>query len=120
MGAARRRSQRLYLFEQQKGRCYLCGEEMVLRAFGKWSALPSNYATFDHVIPKASGGRNVSRNQRLACRLGNKLKGSRDVREYLQFCKDRGISPCTGQALGGFVSRGEDKESQAGGISSDD
>ena len=51
------------LFDRQAGLCHLCGKPMELTQRGTST---KHFATFDHVIPKALGGRASRDNLRLA------------------------------------------------------
>jgi len=66
---------RPWLFRMQKGQCYICREELGKRAYN-----------FDHVVPRASGGKN-GMNRLLAHNTCNSQKGAREPtqaeRDYL-------------------------------------
>ena len=64
MKTKQKRSKRVKLFEQQRGRCGICGEEM-----------PLEQSTFDHIIPASCGGGNSIDNLRLAHKGCNFKRG---------------------------------------------
>ena len=70
-GITRKSAKRTILRRRQGGCCYWCGIAMTHRK----SRVPSA-ETFDHVVPKAHGGRNVFQNLVLACFACNNARGS--------------------------------------------
>lgn len=79
--AGKREAFRRELFERQGGLCHLCGKPMTLqRRTGKRAgAGGSTFASFDHLIPKANGGRNYRTNFRLAHRKCNSARNHRPI-----------------------------------------
>jgi 5-methylcytosine-specific restriction endonuclease McrA len=59
-----RRNRRAVLFGQQQGKCYWCRCEMTNDVTRCKSP---KYATFEHILPKSQGGRDVVNNIVLAC-----------------------------------------------------
>lgn len=64
------------LYTRGNGRCYLCGEPIVLGD-------PDKYPEYDHVQPFSAGGKDDSTNLALACHSCNRRKGSRPLEIYL-------------------------------------
>jgi 5-methylcytosine-specific restriction endonuclease McrA len=78
------------LFQEQKGRCYLCGRTMTYRVG------PPNTATVDHAIPKSKlppGYAENSKNRKAACYKCNQDKADR---EPWEFARDNGTRSSTG------------------------
>ena len=75
----KRRAKKRQVFKQQDGRCYLCGGQMTMQNRCR------NYATWDHVKPRAAGGGNGYGNKRLACFSCNHEKGDWPLKVYLDF-----------------------------------
>lgn len=62
---------RKQLFDNQNGKCYICGKQMTLDySHPDWTIR----ATVDHMIPLSKGGSNSLSNCRLCCSLCNQLK----------------------------------------------
>ncbi|MAP95312.1 MAG: HNH endonuclease [Ponticaulis sp.] len=67
------------LWEHQQGLCALCAKPMPkhrfelahARLWAKWRP------TYDHIIPRSKGGRDVPDNLQLAHAICNKIKGNR-------------------------------------------
>lgn len=70
---------RTALFKAQGGRCFWCQQPMVL---GGRQNRPE-FATLDHVIPKAHGGRNTWQNLVCACRRCNSTRGTKPPDEFV-------------------------------------
>lgn len=69
-----RRKRKLYL--AQKGKCCFCEKKMYA-----CSALPhpiGQLATFEHVHPRSSGGRDTLNNLKISCYRCNKIRGCLD------------------------------------------
>lgn len=62
-------------FREQDGRCHLCGEPMTLVRSGKSSG--KRFASFDHEVPKSSGGTAHPSNLKLAHRACNSARNDR-------------------------------------------
>jgi 5-methylcytosine-specific restriction endonuclease McrA len=56
------------MYKQQKGLCWICGEKMAISP-GAYNS--PKFATFDHLVPKAHGGKNAQENLKLAHRKCN-------------------------------------------------
>lgn len=71
----------LFLFVNDKGRCYLCGVPLVMRMNKRQrrQALRKGLMlmTQDHVVPKAKGGTNHISNLRACCEPCNRAKADR-------------------------------------------
>jgi hypothetical protein len=67
-GVARLRLDYVALHERDLGRCYLCGQ-----------AVPLEVASWDHVVPLASGGPHIDENVRTAHVLCNARKSNADL-----------------------------------------
>lgn len=70
-------SRRDWLFDRQRGRCYLCSGVMLRPAplHGK-APLPDSMATRDHVLPRSAKAKGEPALILLACRLCNIEKGA--------------------------------------------
>lgn len=66
------------LFDQQDGLCHLCGTLMNLLR-GRATKVGRNFATFDHVIPRAKGGTAHYSNLKLAHRRCNSARNDRPI-----------------------------------------
>jgi 5-methylcytosine-specific restriction endonuclease McrA len=60
------------MYKRQKGLCWICGERM---AISQAHAESPNYATFDHLVPKAAGGTRAQTNLKLAHQKCNNRRG---------------------------------------------
>jgi 5-methylcytosine-specific restriction endonuclease McrA len=60
------------MYKHQKGLCWICGEHM---AISDSRAGSENFATFDHLLPKAQGGTRAQTNLKLAHQKCNNLRG---------------------------------------------
>ncbi len=60
--------------------CYLCGNVML---FNPRDNTSGQYATMEHIIPRAKGGQKTWDNIKLACRDCNNDKRHMDLDEYL-------------------------------------
>ena len=49
--------------------------------------------TFEHVLPRSSGGLTAARNALVACRRCNRARGSRPVVAYVRSLRDAGFEP---------------------------
>lgn len=67
-----RRQLRVVLFEEQGGLCCWCGHKMTIAAKG---SMRQDYATFEHITPKADGGTDDRSNLKLAHRKCNHARG---------------------------------------------
>ncbi len=63
-------------------RCAWCGAEPWRRDL-----------TFEHVLPRSSGGATVAENGLVACRRCNRARGSRAVVAYVRELRDAGANP---------------------------
>lgn len=68
----------LSLWQAQSGKCALCDKPMLKNRFEAPHARiwAKQRATFDHIIPRSKGGRDVAENLQLAHAHCNKLKGN--------------------------------------------
>lgn len=64
------------MYKRQKGLCWICGERMAISVSAAGSP---NYATFDHLDPKARGGSNAQTNLKLAHQKCNNLRADLPV-----------------------------------------
>jgi 5-methylcytosine-specific restriction endonuclease McrA len=62
--------------------CYLCGEEML---FHPRSHSSPDYATMEHIVPRAKGGQSTWHNVKLAHFKCNNDKRDLDLDEYLEY-----------------------------------
>lgn len=76
--AEKRETLRRVLFDQQSGLCWLCGKLMTLER-GKYGKPGRNFASFDHVVPKANGGTTHHTNLKLAHRKCNSARNHRSA-----------------------------------------
>ncbi len=76
---AKRDALRQRLFNEQNGKCHLCGGDMVLASWGSGRVPFPNAATFDHLIPRCIAGRGGIKNLKLACSLCNGKRGHRSL-----------------------------------------
>ena len=75
-GSARyRQERRRRLYEKQSGRCHWCKRKMKLEG-GRKGRPPANYATFEHLKPRAIGGGWGCNNIVLACFQCNFMRGA--------------------------------------------
>lgn len=70
------RRRRLNAFEEQGGRCYWCGEQMVLTDLAE-GTLPANAATVEHLYPRIGGIRQPSRSGRVTVAACNRCNNNR-------------------------------------------
>lgn len=63
------------LVKQQKNRCYLCEELIVVYSYNG-GRQENNKATIDHVVPRSKGGANEISNMAAACFECNQIKDS--------------------------------------------
>lgn len=68
------------LIGKQHGRCYYCGEELRYERFTKNDP---QYASIDHVIPRAANGGNNISNLVVCCRLCNVVKDNMPVDVFI-------------------------------------
>jgi 5-methylcytosine-specific restriction endonuclease McrA len=74
-----------FLWQVQHGRCFYCGERMAQPGTKRAKANPMTAATFDHVMPKALGGRKrKKKNTVLACYHCNQQKRDMHPREWVR------------------------------------
>lgn len=64
------------LYEKQNGLCWICCEEMELRADDCLKMPKPNQATLDHIVPRSLGGTSTIVNLRAAHSLCNSRRGS--------------------------------------------
>jgi len=75
----------LAMWEAQNGRCYGCGDKMILPSIlGGDSELSRDlkYCTIDHVVPVSRGGKHELSNMGLLCRSCNSSKYSKTPAEW--------------------------------------
>lgn len=70
--------QRLWIFNRDGWRCYLCHE-----------SVNEDNATLDHVLPKCRGGRDTNANLKTCCSKCNGGKGSRIYRKGRMYLPKR-------------------------------
>lgn len=68
----RRNKQREACYMRQRGKCYWCGEQMILRG----DSTGADYATWEHLIPRSQGGNGLEENTVLAHRRCNQERGT--------------------------------------------
>lgn len=73
-------SLRAALADRDGPRCWMCGDELLLRRDQCGHPL---YATLDHVVPRAHGGSSEIENLRLACRSCNNRRGCQPAHDPL-------------------------------------
>ena len=80
--------QRKILYEAQKGKCFLCGNEMSPWSAKKVNGAIDNGYTRDHVIPKSKGGK-IRKNIVLVHQKCNSRRGNKDPSEdMLRYVKE--------------------------------
>ncbi len=62
---------KLFVFNEQKGMCWLCDMLMVIDSAG-----PPNAATWDHILPRSHGGTWHRDNLKLAHKVCNERRGN--------------------------------------------
>lgn len=70
------------VYERDHGICYICGEPCDWNDYEVKDGViiyGNNYPSRDHVVPKSKGGKNDWNNIRLAHRLCNSLKASKEI-----------------------------------------
>lgn len=65
------------LFQKQRGKCYICGEQMTLKLDRP------NTATVDHVVPRSKALYPNKRNRKAACFTCNNAKADQSLTEYM-------------------------------------
>ena len=73
------KNKKTYLYEIQKGRCYICGE-----------IIAKSKMTIDHIIPKSKGGTMRVDNIALACSDCNAFKSSSSIKSLIKRLEKRG------------------------------
>lgn len=81
-GRTKRRLKRLALRERDGDECWICRRPML---FGKGKALDDDFATLDHIVPRAKGGKHSLDNLRLAHRACNIRRADRLIGERGRF-----------------------------------
>lgn len=64
-------SEKVYIYEREKKKCFYCGKNLKFRQI-----------TLDHYLPKSKGGTEDIFNLVLSCRKCNRLKGNKIPRNY--------------------------------------
>lgn len=70
------------LLRDQDGKCYYCGHKVVYESGIEAVNLPDNFATLDHIVPKAKHNTLVA-NSVVACYRCNNIRGDKDAGEFL-------------------------------------
>lgn len=69
---------RKILYDRQKGKCYYCNCNLLLKGYYKNIFL----ATFDHIVPKSQGGRDMFSNIVLSCKRCNEVKKDTPYKDF--------------------------------------
>lgn len=85
MSSQQKEGTRRRLWKRQRGKCYYCKRDTVIRKIHNGQQQPHNLATLDHVVPLSKDGVFApTRNCVMACRLCNEARGSKSQAEFLQ------------------------------------
>lgn len=83
-GTYKREGKIIRLYNQQDGKCFYCGCQMILFRNEKEKNLPisKNYATKEHLLPRVDGGVDNIYNLVAACHKCNLRRGHKDLYKF--------------------------------------
>lgn len=84
MSSPQKSGARRRLWKRQRGKCYYCKRDTVIRKIHNGERQPHNLATLDHVEPLSRNGVFApTQNCVVACRLCNEARGNQSQAEFL-------------------------------------